>query len=142
MGKILLVILISFGMPLIFIGCSDASNSGVGQADVVDGQSVDLNTFVQEFDNDRRGFDQKYKNKYVQIKGFVKSHGYNSKGVVLTADPNLKSSIIIECHSLLNTDPATLAVGQQVIIKGQEDLEHMSMGAYGGVLMKNCSVIK
>ncbi len=109
---------------------------------------VDATAFIAEFDANKIAAQDKYKDKYVQLTGYVSNiSGGDVGGIYAVIDPNQGKDIgygttvpyygtNIQCY-LEKSDASALANGQKATVKGQ--VEDMLMG---GVQLKNCSVVK
>lgn len=109
---------------------------------------VDVTAFIAEFDANKIAAQDKYKDKYVQVTGFVNNiSGGDFGGIYVVIDPNLGEDLgsgvtvpyfgtNIQCYPE-KSDASALVKGQKVTVKGQvEDMAIMS------VQLKNCSVVK
>lgn len=109
---------------------------------------VDITAFIAEFDANKIAAQDKYKDKYVQLTGFVSNiSGGDFGGIYVVIDPNQGEDMgygvttpyfgtNVQCYPE-KSDVASLTNGQQITVKGQvEDMKIMS------VQLKNCSVVK
>lgn len=126
-----------------------SQNQPAATPDVPEITTVDAAAFIAEFDANKIAAQDKYKDKYVQLTGYVSNiSGGDVGGIYLVIDPNQGEDAgygvtvpyygtNIQCHLLEKSDSSALANGQKATIKGQVD--DMSLGI---VQLKNCSLVK